>query len=619
MALPDPVLAELRQVVGREAVIATPNDLRIFERDGSIEGAMPDAVVLASSTRQVADVIKVAARHHIPLVPRGAGTGLSGGAVTIRGGIALQVTRMRRILDIDPVAQTAIGEPGVVNKELSLVAAQHGLFYAPDPSSQKACTLGGNAAENSGGPHCLYYGVTTNHVLGMEVVLADGSVHWVSGDAPDRVGLDLCGVLVGSEGTLCAITKIKVRLLKVPPSVITLLAAFPNVEAASQAVSAVIGHGIVPSALEMMDNVTVGAVEAHYRAGYPTDAGAVLLVEVDGTEESTRELTDAISAILTDNHGYALREAQTPAERDLLWQGRKGAIGALGRIKPNYYLHDGVVPRSRLPQILSAVGEIGEHYRLPVANVFHAGDGNLHPNILFDMRDAQVLHQVEAAGEEMLRAVVEMGGALSGEHGIGLEKSAFMPWIFTADDLDAMQRVKHVLDADGILNPGKIFPDPTRKPVHLAGRSGLAVEELQAELGKAGQFLPLDPFHSPGHTIGGLLATGWTGPLRMRYGPPRDFLIGIRVALPDGKLASAGGRVVKNVSGYDMMKLHYGALGSLGVIVAASFKVFPKPLHDVTVVTHRGWDGVEEALATPLAPSALELSSDGRVLARYLG
>jgi glycolate oxidase len=474
--VPSTVAEELRRIVGPEAVIHSPNDLRIFERDGSIEGAMPDAVVLASTTEQVAQVIKVAARNKIPVVPRGAGTGLSGGAVTIRGGIALQVTRMRRILEIDPVAQTAIVEPGVVNQELSLVAAQHGLFYAPDPSSQKACTIGGNAAENSGGPHCLYYGVTTNHVLGMEVVLADGSVHWVSGDAPDRVGLDLCGVLVGSEGTLCAITKIKVKLLRVPPSIATLLAAFPSIETASQAVSAVIGRGIVPAALEMMDNVTVGAVEAHYHAGYPTDAGAVLLVEVDGIAESTRELMAAISKILSDNHGYAMREAQTPAERELLWAGRKGAIGALGRIKPNYYLHDGVVPRSRLPQVLSAVGEIGEHYKLPVANVFHAGDGNLHPNILFDLRDREVLPQVESAGQEMLRAVVELGGTLSGEHGIGLEKSAFMPWIYSEDDLGAMHRVKDVFDPDEILNPGKIFPDPSRKTVHLAGRTGLAVE-----------------------------------------------------------------------------------------------------------------------------------------------
>src|SRR6195256_3591238 len=476
MPLPTSVLEELRRAVGREHVINSINDLRIFERDASIEGAMPDAVVLPATTSEVSAVIKVAAKNRIPVVPRGAGTGLSGGAVTIRGGIALQVTRMRKILEIDPVTQTALVEPGVVNQELSLAAASQKLFYAPAPSSQKACTIGGNAAENSGGPHCLYYGVTTNHVIGMEVVLADGSVHWVSGDAPDRVGIDLCGVLVGSEGTLCAITKIKVRLLRIPPSVATLLAAFPTIESASHAVSAVIAHGIVPAALEMMDRMTVGAVEAHYQAGYPTDAGAVLLVEVDGIAESTRELMEAVRKVLAENQGYAMREAQTQAERDLLWAGRKGAIGALGRIKPNYYLHDGVVPRSRLPQVLSAVGEIGEHYKLPVANVFHAGDGNLHPNIMFDLREPGIMHQVEGAGEEMLRAVVELGGALSGEHGIGLEKSAFMPWIFSPDDLEAMQRVKGVLDPDGILNPGKIFPDPSRKKLQLAGRTGLAIE-----------------------------------------------------------------------------------------------------------------------------------------------
>src|SRR3977135_622354 len=394
MPLTGPAIEELRRIVGSESVIDSANDLRIFERDASIEGAMPDAVVLASTTEQVSGVINVAAKHHIPVVPRGAGTGLSGGAVTIRGGIALQVTRMRRILEIDPVAQTALVEPGVVNQELSLAASSHGLFYAPDPSSQKACTIGGNAAENSGGPHCLYYGVTTNHVLGMEVVLADGSVHRVSGDTADRVGIDLCGVLVGSEGTLCAITKIKVRLLRMPPSVATLLAAFPSIETASQAVSAIIARGIVPAALEMMDRVTVGAVEAHYRAGYPTDAGSLLLVGVDGIAEGTRELMAAVRDVLAENQGFAMREAQTPAERDLLWAGRKGAIGALGRIKPNYYLHDGVVPRSRLPQVLSAVGEIGEHYRLPVANVFHAGDGNLHPHILFALRGRAALEEV---------------------------------------------------------------------------------------------------------------------------------------------------------------------------------------------------------------------------------
>jgi glycolate oxidase len=366
-------------------------------------------------------------------------------------------------------------EPGVVNQDLQQAASRHGLFYAPDPSSQKACTIGGNAAENSGGPHCLYYGVTTNHVLGMEVVLADGSFAWLGGEAPDRVGLDLLGVMVGSEGTLGTITRILVKLLPVPESVVTLMAAFPTIETASHAVSAVIGHGILPAALEMMDQVTIGAVEAHYRAGYPTDAGAVLLVEVDGLQESCGELSGEIERILKENEATNLRIAEDPDERELLWAGRKGAIGALGRIKPNYYLHDGVVPRTRLPEVLRRVGEIGDHYKLPVANVFHAGDGNLHPNILFDLRDAGVMDQVEGAGEEMLYAVVEMGGTLSGEHGIGIEKNAFMPWIYSADDLEAMLRVKRALDPAGLMNPGKIFPDPEREP-RLTARAGFCAE-----------------------------------------------------------------------------------------------------------------------------------------------
>src|SRR6266436_3998684 len=298
MGLEAEVINELRRAVGREHVIVSANDLRIFERDASIEGAAPDAVVLPANTAEVSAVIKIAAKHRIPVVPRGAGTGLSGGAVTIRGGIALQVTRMRRILEIDPAAQTALVEPGVVNQELSLAAAPHHLFYAPDPSSQKACTIGGNAAENSGGPHCLYYGVTTNHVIGLQVVFADGGTAWLGGDAPDRVGLDLLGVMVGSEGTLGTITRVKVKLLALPESVVTVMAAFPTMDTASHAVSSVIGHGIVPAALEMMDQVTIGAVEAHYRAGYPVDAGAVLLVEVDGLEESCDELATAIERIL---------------------------------------------------------------------------------------------------------------------------------------------------------------------------------------------------------------------------------------------------------------------------------------------------------------------------------
>jgi glycolate oxidase len=469
-------LEQLRKAVGAEHVVADPHDLVIFERDASITGSLPDAIVFPADTAEVSRVLKIAAAHGIPVVPRGAGTGLSGGAVTLKRGIALSLARMHRILEIDPRSRTATVEPGVVNLDLSQAAARHGLFYAPDPSSQKACTIGGNAAENSGGPHCLYYGVTSNHILGMEVVLADGSVHWVGGDDPDRPGLDLLGVLVGSEGTMAVITRILVKLLPLPEAVTTLMAAFPTIETASHAVSDVIGHGIVPAALEMMDKATVGAVEAHYRAGYPTDAGAVLLVEVDGLTESARELMDEVRRLLETNEAFSCRVAADAAERELLWAGRKGAIGALGRIKPNYYLHDGVVPRTRLPEVLHRVGEIADHYRLPVANVFHAGDGNLHPNILFDLREEGVMDRVMVAGEEMLRACIDAGGTLSGEHGIGLEKNAFMPWIFGPDDLQAMQRVKDVFDPHGRLNPGKVLPDPEREEARLLARSGVAAE-----------------------------------------------------------------------------------------------------------------------------------------------
>lgn len=474
MALSAPALRELRRAVGAGNVVAGEHDLRIFDRDASIAGFPPDCIVLPATTEEVAEVVRIAGKHGLPVVARGAGTGLAGGAVTVRGGIALQVTRMRRILAIDAHARTALVEPGVVNADLSAAAARFGLFYAPDPSSQKACTIGGNAANNSGGPHCLYYGVTTNHVLGMEVVLAGGRTAWLGGEA-DRPGLDLLGLLVGSEGTLGVITKILVRLLPIPEAVTTLMAAFPTVETASRAVSDVIAHGIVPAALEMMDRVTVGAVEAHYHAGYPTDAGAVLLAEVDGVQESAAEQADAVRRVLEQNEATNLRQAEDAAERELLWAGRKGAIGALGRIKPNYYLHDGVVPRTRLPDVLRRVGEIAGHYELPVANVFHAGDGNLHPNLLFDLRDEGALRRVEKAAEEMLHACVELGGTLSGEHGIGLEKSAFMPWVFSPDDLDAMLRVKRTLDPEGLLNPGKIFPGDG-SPAPAGARTGFAAE-----------------------------------------------------------------------------------------------------------------------------------------------
>lgn len=473
MALARSLKVALERVAGPSHVITDPQDLLIFARDGSVAGAPPDAVVLPRTAEEVAQVVRLAAGAGVPLVARGAGTGLSGGAVTVRGGIALQTSRMRG-LEIDPLARTAMVEPGVVNYDLQQAAGRHGLFYAPDPSSQKGCTIGGNAAENSGGPHCLSYGVTTNHVLAMQVVLADGTLTWVGGES-EHPGLDLLGVLVGSEGTLCVITRILVKLLPIPESVVTLMAAFPTMETAGEAVSAIIARGVVPAAMEMMDQPCVRAVEATYHAGYPLDSGAVLLVEVDGLREATAELSELTSGVLTANEATLVRLARDAAERDLLWAGRKGAMGALGRIQPNYYLHDGVVPRTRLPEVLREVERTARDHNLQVANMFHAGDGNLHPCILFDVREKGAMATVEAAGEQMLRAVVEAGGTLSGEHGIGIEKNAFMPWIYAPDDLEAMQRVKRTLDPEGHLNPGKIFPDADAEP-HLAARAGVCAE-----------------------------------------------------------------------------------------------------------------------------------------------
>ncbi len=478
MSLSRIALQALELAVGREHVISDPRDLRIYERDGTVASGLPEVVVHPATTAEVAEVMRIASRHGIPIVARGAATGLSGGAVAEHGGISLSLSRMRRILEIDPLSRTALVEPGVVNADLSLYAATKGLFYAPDPSSQKACTLGGNAAENSGGPHCLFYGVTTNHVVELEVVLADGSVARLGGAAPDRFGLDLLGLVVGSEGTLAVTTQLRVRLLPIPESVVTLMAAFESIDAASQAVSDIIGRGVVPAALEMMDQVTLGAVEAHYRAGYPTDAAAVLLIDIEGVAESTSELAETVQVSLRQNEARDLRLAADLAERELLWAGRKGAIGALGRIKPNYYLHDGVVPRTKLPAVLREVGRIAADYRLPVANVFHAGDGNLHPNLLFDMREPGVLHQVERAAEDILRVCVEMGGTLSGEHGIGIEKRDFLPWVFSPDDIATMRSLKDAFDPDHRLNPGKVFPGPAgaHAPPRLRVRAGLAAE-----------------------------------------------------------------------------------------------------------------------------------------------
>jgi glycolate oxidase len=368
------------------------------------------------------------------------------------------MTRMKRILDIDAENRLAVVEPGLVNLDLSAALSPYGLYYAPDPSSQKACTLGGNVAENAGGPHCLAYGVTTNHVLGLEVVLADGQIVWLGGKTADRPGYDLRTLLIGSEGTLAIVTKIIVRLLPLPEATITLLAIFNEMEQASQAVSAIIGKGILPAALEMIDKVTMRAVEEAVHAGYPPDADAVLLIEVEGWQDSVDEQAEAVRAICEDMGAREVRIGFTPADREALWAGRKGALGALGRLAPSYYILDGTVPRSKLPQVLRSVYQVGEKYGFPIANVFHAGDGNLHPNIAFDESQPGQAEKVLKAGAEIMRLCVDAGGTITGEHGVGMEKRDFMRWIFSNDDLEAMKRIQVAFASEQRFNPGKIFP-----------------------------------------------------------------------------------------------------------------------------------------------------------------
>ncbi len=453
------LLEQIRAVVGDDYVIDHREDLLVYEYDGSVDRSMPRAVVLPANTDEVSRVMALAFEAGITVVGRGSGTGLSGGAITPPEGLQMAFPRMNRILEVDTVNRTALVEPGVINLDLDNHARKFGMRYAPDPSSQRACSLGGNIAENAGGPHCLAYGATTNHVIGMEVVLEDGEVAHLGSMAREAAGYDLRGVFVGSEGTFGIATKILVRLLPLPEAVRTFLGIFPDIDAACTAVSAVIGHGIVPAALEMIDALSIKAVQNVTDAGYPNDAGAVLLIELEGLNEEVDEQHGAVEAALWDTGAADVRVAEDDAERERLWVGRKTAFGAFGAIAPNYYLVDGVVPRTRLTRMLRKVSEVSERYGITIANVFHAGDGNLHPCMLFDAREAGVMENAMAAAAELMEECALLGGTLSGEHGIGLEKKEFMPLVYTDADMAAMQRVREAFAPQNRLNPGKIFPD----------------------------------------------------------------------------------------------------------------------------------------------------------------
>lgn len=455
-------MADLRAVLGDEDVMEEPVELYLYSKDASpLMRGNPTCVVFPHDTTEVADVVRIAEGHRVPIVARGAGTGLAAGASPTEGGIVVVTTALRDI-DLDPANRTAWVGAGVINLDLTKAATPHGLFFAPDPSSQSACTIGGNVANNSGGPHCLSEGSTTSHVLGLEVVLAGGEVVVLGGQAPDPPGLDLKGVIVGSEGTLGIVTRALVRLLPVEPDVRTLMMGFPTVEDSARAVSDVIAAGLVPAALELMDQRMCQAVENWLHSGLPTDAAAVLLAEVVGETEGVVSQAQLIAGIGRANHAMGVEIAETEEQRALMWKGRKGAFGSVAQLAPDYYLHDAVVPRTRLVETMKAVYEIADRHGLTMANVFHAGDGNLHPLIAFDAGDPELSETVRQAGDEIVAACLEVGGALSGEHGIGVEKRDLMRSNFSELDLDAQARLKEVFDPVGTFNPNKVLPRGSR-------------------------------------------------------------------------------------------------------------------------------------------------------------
>ena len=453
------IIRQLRKIAGKDGVLDRPEELMLYEYDAGVDKHRPGAVVFAQTTQQVSQVMKLASDKKIPVVPRGAGTGLSGGAIARREAIVLSLARMNKILEIDVPNQRAVVQPGVVNLELSNATAKYGYYYAPDPSSQKACTIGGNVAENSGGPHTLALGVTVNHVVGLEVVLPDGKMIELGGKAQDSTGLDLTGFFVGSEGTMGVVTKITVKLTKLPEHVTTLLGIYNTVEDAANTVVAITQSGVTPAALEMLDGWMVRCVEANVHAGYPEDAAAVLLIELEGMREAVEEQAEAVSAVCMQQKAREVRRARDEKQRQLLWLGRKTAFGAVGRVSPSYYTQDGVIPRTKVPYTLAEIERISKKYELIIGNVFHAGDGNLHPLILFDSRDPKQAENSRKAAKEIMACCLNFGGSITGEHGVGLEKMGLMTAMFSEDDLEVMVRLRNAFNPESILNPQKVIPD----------------------------------------------------------------------------------------------------------------------------------------------------------------
>jgi glycolate oxidase len=449
---------DIIRITGPRGILDQPADLKLYEYDGSIDKHQPDVVVFPKSTAEVAELVKLANRHGLAIVGRGAGTGLSGGVIPRAGGMMISFARMNKILAIDLPNERMLVEPGVVNLDVTLAVQRDKYFFAPDPSSQRACTIGGNVAENAGGPHTLVYGVTTNHVLGLEAVLPDGSIVETGGPECDLPGYDLTGLLTGSEGTMALVTKIWLRLMRAPELIKTMLAVYDTTESAANTVAEITARQITPAALEMLDGPMLRMVEESVHAGYPLDAQAVLLIEVEGVTEQVEEQVAQITQACKDAGAREVRLAKSAEERDLLWKGRKNAFGAIGRVSPFYYVQDGVVPRTQIAPTLKKIGEIGAKYGLTIGNIFHAGDGNMHPIILFDARKPGDIEKAVKTGEEILEYCISVGGSITGEHGVGMEKMEMMGKLFSSDTLDMIGQFKNLFDPGCRLNPGKLLP-----------------------------------------------------------------------------------------------------------------------------------------------------------------
>lgn len=734
-----PFINNLRAVVGAENVLTEPDELLVYECDGLPHHKYrPRAVVFPSTTEETADVMRVLAEAAVPFTPRGAGTGLSGGALALNEGVVIELARMRKVLKVDVANSSAVVQTGVVNSHVSRAVAHLGLHYVPDPSSQPTCTIGGNIAENAGGIHCLKYGTTTDHVLGLRVVLAGGEVVEVGSAESGTAGYDLLGVFIGSEGTFGIATEATLRLVPIPPTVRTLLAEFEDVNNASHAVSAIIAAGVMPAALEMMDREIIRAVEASvFTAGLSLDIGAALLIELDGIEAGIDDEADRVKSLCIEYGARSCRSAENEAERLRLWAARKSAFGAVSRISPDSMIQDAVVPRSRLPEVLADAYRISAKYQLRLANVFHAGDGNLHPLICFDSRWPEQVHRVKEAGRELMETCVRAGGSITGEHGVGFDKRELLSLVFSNSDMETMLQVRAAFDPSGLCNPGKIIPmlrgcgearavvghngnsergespalpreqsvsparpvrrsfEPARaqqqllpivgatnistetfapplfvtpesieqvcdvmrlasgngwtvvpagagtwlkagndlEPINIVlstqkltriiehepadlvaiTEAGVSLQALNDHLGQKGQWLPLDPPDDGTSTIGGVVSTGLGGAQQFGYGPPRKHVIGMKVVRGDGSLIKVGGRVVKNVAGYDLSKLFTGSYGTLGVIVEVNVRLRPVPFETRTVIAFGRPTALLESgrqiIASKLFPVAVEMLS----------